>query len=130
MTDRTNELRNEARRLTPAFSPALHARVMAAVRAQAAPVGRSPHQPWRYTLAAAALVAIAAGAWVLTRPAVVPPPKQPIARDFRIASPLPPVELTLATDAGNPAYAYLDHDMKAFGRYVARQLDVVPNSRR
>ena len=128
MSDRMNDLRDEAKRLGEDFSPALHARVMAKVRAEAAPSHVRESRPWRYVLAAAAMIAIAAGAWVMTRPAIEPPtPKKELAKDFSISNPMPQVaSVQFSGDAGNPAYAYLDHDAKAFGRFMAKQLDVLP----
>jgi hypothetical protein len=126
MNDRLNELRNEAKRLTEPFSPALHARVMAGVRAEAAPV-RSRPPAWRYAVAAAAMIMIALGAWLLTRPAIAPPtPGSKLV--FSVDNPLRGVVQPVggqATD-GNPALAYLDHDAAKLGRYVARQLDQLP----
>ena len=132
MSDRMNDLRDEAKRLGEDFSPALHARVMAKVRAEAAPSPVRESHPWRYVLAAAAMIAIAAGAWVITRPAIDPPtPPKQFVRDFTIGNPMPQVvTVQFSNDAGNPAYAYLDHDAKAFGRFMVRQLDQLPPASR
>src|SRR5688572_19275526 len=102
MSDRTEELRKEARETMPEFSPSLHAKVMAAVRAEAAASSQPAGQRWRYALAAAAMVVIAAGTYVLTRPAAIaPPPPTPLARDFSIGNPLPDINLALASEKGN-----------------------------
>jgi hypothetical protein len=129
MSDRMKELRDEAKALNEPFSPALHARMMAAVRAEASPVVEQ-RTGWRYGLAVAAVVAIAAGAWVLMRPAVVEPPK-PIARDFTLDNPLRGVLPPLGEQvASSSAYAYLDQDAAALGRYVMRQLNAMPEVER
>lgn len=128
MSDRMNDLRDEAKDLSESFSPSLHARVMAKVRAQATPVATRQIHPFRYALAAAAMVAIALAAWVLTRPAIQPPTPGPkIVKRFGIPNLLPQVAIALNDDGGNPAYAYLDHDAKAFGKFVVKQLDVMPS---
>lgn len=124
MSDPLEPLRQEAGRLNEPFSPAVHAKVMTAVRASSPPT--VSHAPtWRYALAAAAVVVIALGAWLTTRPAMVPPSPTvaSISFDNPLAGVVPP--LPPATD-GDPALAYLDHDAAQLGRYVLRQLDHLP----
>jgi hypothetical protein len=128
MSDRMNDLRNEAKQLTESFSPSLHARVMANVHAEATPIATRPIQPFRYALAAAAIVALVfvlKGAIIRT---MHPAPPKLATKDFTVPNPLPEVtSIRFSTDSGNPAYAYLDHDAKAFGQFLVKQLDVMPS---
>src|SRR5688572_27497576 len=126
MNDRLNELRDEADRLTEPFSPALHARVMAGVRAEAKPAKARP-SGWQYAVAAAAMIMIVVGSWLLTRPAIAPPTRGSTLV-FSVANPLSGVVQPGNTHGidGNPALAYLDHDAAELGRFVIRQLDQIP----
>ena len=126
MSDRMNDLQDEAKQLSESFSPALHARIMAKVRAEAKPLATRQFHPLRYALAAAAIIVVV----FVMKAALIHPPlrKQEVAnRGFNLPNPLPKVAIALNDDAGNPAYGYLDHDAKALGQYVVKQLDVMPS---
>jgi len=138
-------LRRAAQQETPAFSPQLHARIMAQVRQvepQEMAMRPSVFLSRPIILLAAALLV----AWMLWwahghYPAVAPAPMagghnlQPTRGTDVTPTPLalPPFDTMLAhglasaqTHLDEGRFAYLDRDAQSLARYVIDQLDVVP----
>jgi hypothetical protein len=122
-------LRREAAVETPAFSAALHARVMAAVHTQA------KRRRWRFrALSLAAALAAAAALWTwhtFTRAPAHPPA---VARAPQPALPTAVFEsvrpLDRATDWEHQLWetrlAYLERDAQRLGRFFVDQVSVAP----
>jgi hypothetical protein len=128
MSDGMNDLRNEAKELTESFSPAVHARVMAKVRAEAKPLATRQSHLLRYALGVAAVIVVVLVVKPLVFKSVDRTPL--VAKNFAVPNPLSHVAIALNDDGGDPAYGYLDHDAKALGKFVIRQLDSLPPASR
>jgi hypothetical protein len=131
-------LRSESRRALPAFSPALHQRVMGALRTQGLPheaprTTTRPRSLWRIGIPLALAAGLALAAWIILRPA---PPAAP--KDTLVIAPTPPsIKLPDLQPAASPddilasrKYAYLDRDAKKLWTFVADQLPDLPEPRK
>jgi hypothetical protein len=129
-------LRAEAERDAPAFSEALHERIMARLAQAPAPVGGQPVMRWSPPMRLAAAVAVAgtlaAGIYWMMRPTdtrIANNPPRPTPDDVRIdvfttalgrSQSLP---LHLATDLRPPQLAALTEDSRDLARFM---LDTLP----
>ena len=134
-------LKKQALQDTPAFSEALHQRVMTQVRAVEGTQGIMPvaamvptYRLWlRAGLAMAAALVVAVALWALARPAPVEPPK--VAHSYEIPQLTPMQDIVADNIAAaqdkleEGRYAYLDKDAKSLAYFVADQLDVLPVKR-
>jgi hypothetical protein len=126
-------MREEAMATMPEFSPLLHERIMAGLRAAEAPrTARGGHQWWawgRYAAAASIVIVGATVVWsVYGSRRVTHVVKMPSPQDIS-----EPVDRIL-TSAAAPAvqsmdearYGYLDHDAKNFVTFLASQMPSPP----
>ncbi len=127
-----DNLRDEADRAGPPFSPLLHARIMGQIETvRERPTGRVGWTPGLRRLSVAATV-LFAGVSVAIMLRHVPPHPSTIGRAPTLPSisiPSASVPEPLEQSFTDARYAYLDRDARDAVRYVARQIDVLPMSR-
>jgi len=136
-SDPFNRLSEEADRLAEPFSPSLHAKVMRRVReeAAAAAVSKAPgHVLWYFGGACVAmvLIAVTVGLWMRSTQPMRPVPVQPIASadDDSLIDWLnhatEPMRQSVRQSSTTLVMGGLDHDAKAFGRFVLEQVGQLP----
>jgi hypothetical protein len=135
MNDQTLEdrLTEEAARQSPAFSPALHNRIMDRIANPPAMEIRPSRLNWRRPLAIAAGLALVVGSFILLHRAR---PENPnIIRSVairnvpsvpEIPNPVHALDDPIVSEWTNARYAYLDRDGEKLLGYVGRQLDFMP----
>jgi hypothetical protein len=135
MNDETleNRLTEEAARLSPAFSTALHDRIMNRIANPSAMQFQPPRMNWARPLAIAAGLALVVGTFMLlhhARPAgtsidgtvaIRTVPSVPA-----IPDPVHALDGPIVTEWTTARYAYLDRDGEKLLGYVGRQLDFMP----
>lgn len=142
MQDVESRLRAEAKmmREKDGFSPLLHERIMAKLRAEglrAVPITPEPGVSWwRYAGPVAAAAGVALAAWLILRPAAVEPAPRPVAGGSEhIMVNMPQIAVTQRPlDATTSAleerkYAYLDRDARKLLVFVADQLPSLPEGK-